>query len=73
MVPVIVMNEAVALLSQRNAFVNKTRVVDNRNRPAQPEPDEDPAVEKVPVREGQKRPDGRVERTGPAERAPKRR
>ena len=29
----------------------KTRTVDNRNRPAQPEPDEDPAVEKVPVRE----------------------
>ena len=29
----------------------KTRIVDNRNRPAQPEPGEDPAVEKVPVRE----------------------
>ncbi len=29
----------------------KTRTVDNRNRPAQPEPGEDPAVEKVPVRE----------------------
>jgi hypothetical protein len=29
----------------------KTRTVDNRNRPAQPEPGEDPAVEKAPVRE----------------------
>lgn len=29
----------------------KTRIVDNRNRPAQPEPGEDPAVEKAPVRE----------------------
>ncbi len=29
----------------------KTRIVDNRNRHAQPEPGEDPAVEKVPVRE----------------------
>jgi hypothetical protein len=28
----------------------KTRTVDNRNRPAQPEPGEDPAVEKAPVR-----------------------
>jgi hypothetical protein len=28
----------------------KTRTVDNRNRPAQPEPGEDPAVEKAPRR-----------------------
>jgi hypothetical protein len=28
----------------------KTRIVNNRNRPAQPEPDEDPAVKKAPVR-----------------------
>ena len=28
----------------------KKRIVDNRRRPAQPEPGEDPAVEKVPVR-----------------------
>ncbi|HEU4522839.1 MAG TPA: hypothetical protein VFT12_12605 [Thermoanaerobaculia bacterium] len=28
----------------------KKRIVDNRNRPAQPEPGEDPAVKKVPVR-----------------------
>jgi hypothetical protein len=28
----------------------KTRIVDNRNRPARPEPDEDPAVKKAPVR-----------------------
>jgi hypothetical protein len=36
----------------------KTRTVDNRNRPAQPEPGEDPAAEKVPVRKqaGQARP-----------------
>ena len=30
--------------------MTKTRIVDNRNRPAQPEPGEDPAVERVPVR-----------------------
>ena len=30
--------------------MTKTRTVDNRNRPAQPEPGEDPAVEKAPVR-----------------------
>jgi hypothetical protein len=29
----------------------KKRVVDNRNRPAQPEPGEDPATKKTPVRE----------------------
>ena len=34
----------------------KSRIVDNRNRPAQPEPGEDPAVEKVPVREQGTRP-----------------
>ena len=28
----------------------KKRIVDNRNRPAQPEPDDDPATKKVPVR-----------------------
>jgi hypothetical protein len=28
----------------------KTRTIDNRNRPAQPEPDEDPAVKKAPAR-----------------------
>jgi hypothetical protein len=34
----------------------KTRVVDNRNRPAQPEPNEDEAVEKPPsVRESAQR------------------
>lgn len=34
----------------------KKRIVDNRRRPAQPEPGEDPAVEKVPVREQGTRP-----------------
>lgn len=29
----------------------KKRIVDNRNRPAQPEPDEDPATKAPPVRE----------------------
>ncbi len=29
----------------------KTRIVDNRNRPAQPEPGEDPAVQSPPIRE----------------------
>ena len=29
----------------------KKRIVDNRNRPAQPEPDEDPATKSPPVRE----------------------
>ena len=29
----------------------KKRIVDNTQRPAQPEPGEDPAVEKVPKRE----------------------
>ena len=34
----------------------KKRVIDNRERPAQPEPDEDRAVQKPPpVREGVKR------------------
>ena len=32
------------------------RIVDNRNRPAQPEPGEDPAVERVPRREQGTRP-----------------
>lgn len=34
----------------------KRRIVDNRNRPAQPEPGEDPATKKVPVREQGTRP-----------------
>jgi len=50
--------------------VNKSRIVDNTNRPAQPEPGEDPAVEKTPVREGQKRPDGTVERTSEGQKRP---
>jgi hypothetical protein len=29
----------------------KTKIVDNRNRPAQPEPGEDPAVQSPPIRE----------------------
>jgi hypothetical protein len=36
--------------------MTKKRIVDNRNRPAQPEPGEDPAVKKVPVREQGTRP-----------------
>jgi hypothetical protein len=31
--------------------VTKTRIVDNSQRPAQPEPGEDPAVQSPPVRE----------------------
>jgi hypothetical protein len=31
--------------------MTKTRIVDNRNRPAQPEPDEDPAFHAPPIRE----------------------
>ena len=31
--------------------MTKTRVVDNTNRPAQPEPGEDPAVQSPPIRE----------------------
>ena len=31
--------------------MTKTRIVDNRNRPAQPEPGEDPAVQSLPIRE----------------------
>ena len=31
--------------------MSKTRIVDNRNRPAQPEPGEDPAVQSPPIRE----------------------
>jgi hypothetical protein len=31
--------------------MTKTRIVDNRNRPAQPEPGEDPAVQSPPIRE----------------------
>lgn len=34
----------------------KRKIVDNRNRPAQPEPGQDPAVEKAPVREQGTRP-----------------
>jgi hypothetical protein len=34
----------------------RTRVVDNRNRPAQPEPDQEPAVQMPPVREQAPRP-----------------
>jgi hypothetical protein len=34
----------------------KKRIVDNRNRPAQPEPEEDPATKKVPLREQGTRP-----------------
>lgn len=34
----------------------KKKIVDNRNRPAQPEPGEDPAVEKVAVRKQGTRP-----------------
>jgi hypothetical protein len=30
----------------------KKRIVDNRNRPAQPEPGADPATKKTPVRKG---------------------
>jgi hypothetical protein len=32
-------------------LMTKTRIVDNRNRPAQPEPGEDPAVQSPPIRE----------------------
>jgi hypothetical protein len=66
---VIVIKRCVALPSHRNEAVNKSRVVDNRQRPAQPEPDEDPAVQIPPVREGQIRPDGKVVRTA-ARRGP---
>ena len=31
--------------------MTKSRIVDNRNRPAQPEPGEDPAVQSPPIRE----------------------
>jgi hypothetical protein len=31
--------------------MTKTRIVDNRNRAAQPEPGEDPAVQSPPIRE----------------------
>ena len=31
--------------------MTKTRIVDNTNRPAQPEPGEDPAVQSPPIRE----------------------
>jgi hypothetical protein len=31
--------------------MTKTRTVDNRNRPAQPEPGEDPATQSPPIRE----------------------
>jgi hypothetical protein len=36
--------------------MTRKRIVDNRNRPAQPEPGEDPAAKKVPVREQGTRP-----------------
>ena len=37
--------------------MTKKRIVDNRNRPAQPEPDQDPATEKPPaIREQGTRP-----------------
>jgi hypothetical protein len=42
--------------------MTKTRIVDNRNRPAQPEPGEDPAVQSPPIRE-QAREVGVSERT----------
>ena len=32
----------------------KKRIVDNSNRPAQPEPGEDPALKRVPVRKTKK-------------------
>lgn len=41
----------------------KTRIIDNRNRPAQPEPGEDPAVERVPVREEARKVLGRKKKT----------
>jgi hypothetical protein len=31
--------------------MTSTRIIDNRNRPAQPEPDQDPALNAPPVRE----------------------
>jgi hypothetical protein len=31
--------------------MTKTRIVDHHNRPAQPEPGEDPAVQSPPIRE----------------------
>jgi hypothetical protein len=34
----------------------KKRIVDNRRRPAQPEPGEDPATKRVPVRKQATRP-----------------
>jgi hypothetical protein len=34
----------------------KKRIVDNRRRPAQPEPSDDPATKQVPVREQGTRP-----------------
>lgn len=58
-----VTTRAVASGSHRNEAVNEKRIVDNSERPARPEPDEDPATRIPPVREGQKRPDGTVERT----------
>jgi len=38
------------------ASMAKTRTVDNSNRPARPEPGEDPAVQIPPVREEARRP-----------------
>jgi hypothetical protein len=60
---VIVTKRCVAFPSHRNEGVNKSRVVDNRQRPAQPEPDQDPALQIPPAREGQGRPDGQGVRT----------
>ena len=36
--------------------MTKSRIVDNRNRPAQPEPDEDPATKTPRIREQGTRP-----------------
>jgi hypothetical protein len=46
----------------------KTRIVNNRNRPAQPEPDEDPAVKKAPVRAVRERRAASGARTKPLSR-----
>ena len=40
----------------------KSRIVNNRNRPAQPEPGSDPATKKVPVREQGTRPNPKVKK-----------
>jgi len=38
----------------------KKKIVDNTNRPAQPEPGEDPATKRVPVREQGTRPNPQI-------------